>query len=230
MMFISSLLLQGVAPRLAWNKVTFKYVGFLAHFAIFGALGFRFLVLRARTAQATQFPTNAIATLGPTYEVAEHGAVRVGLIGVLLLLANSVAGMAWKANAGNINILDAVRRSVPEDIAEIVLAPVLLIAFLLALRRTRGAWLIGALAGLALALRNIVTGRWVALINPLHEFSAAIWLGTLFVLVIAGLPAILRSAGPIGGRGPLVAELVGRFSPLALVAAAVLGLTGLVTS
>src|SRR5262249_2295356 len=126
--------------------------------------------------------------------------------------------------------LDAARRTDPEDIAEIVIAPLLLFAFALALRRVRGAWAFAAFAGLALALRHIVTGRWVALVNPLHEFAASLWLGTLFVLVIAGFPAILRNRAPRDRRGPLVAELVARFSPLALMAAAGLGLTGIFTS
>jgi copper transport protein len=221
--------LADVTPLVSWGKMASKYVSYFAHFAIFGALGFRFLVLRSRGAQPADSgaDTNAIASL---HEVAERHAARVGLAGVLLVLLDFAATVAWKASAANIGVMDAARRAEPEDIAEVVIAPLLLVAFALALRRARGAWAAAGVAGLALALRHVVTGRWVALVNPLHEFAGALWLGTLFVIVFAGLPAILRSAATRNRRGRLVAELTARFSPLALVASAALGLTGVVTA
>ncbi|HEU4642131.1 MAG TPA: CopD family protein, partial [Gemmatimonadaceae bacterium] len=65
---------------------------------------------------------------------------------------------------------------------------------------------------------------------PVHETMAALWIGTLFVVVAAGLPAVLRRDVPPDRRAPLVAEMVTRFSPLALGAAALLVLTGLTTA
>jgi len=50
------------------------------------------------------------------------------------------------------------------------------------------------------------------------------------VLVVAGLPAILRGPVPRDRRWQLVAELVGRFSKVALVAAGFAGLSGIVAS
>jgi putative copper export protein len=82
----------------------------------------------------------------------------------------------------------------------------------------------------ALALRNIVTGRWASLVNPLHVTAASLWIGSLLVLVVAGLPAILRGSVPPERREGLVAEMVSRFSNLALGAAALLGVTGVVTA
>lgn len=227
-MFPHSFLLADVAPLVSWSKMVSKYVSYHAHFAIFGAFGFRFLVLRSRGIQSADAGGGTVA-LASAYEVAELYAARVGLIGALLVVIDFVATIAWKANAAHISIMGAARRAEPEDIAEIVIAPLLLIAFALALRRTRGAWAGAGIMGVALALRHTVTGRWVALVNPLHELAGSLWLGTLFVLVIAGLPAILRSAASRDRRGRLVAELMARFSPLALVAAASLGLTGVVT-
>jgi putative copper export protein len=67
------------------------------------------------------------------------------------------------------------------------------------------------------------------LVNPIHEFGASIWLGTLFVLVWVCLRVVVyRSAG--NGRGAMVAELIQRFSPVALAGAGVVGISGVVTS
>ena len=223
-MFPHSLLFAANLPLVSWSKMVFKYIGFIAHFAIFGALSFRFLVLRSRTQSAEN------DTLASIHKLAERNAALTGLIGALLVIIDLGVSIVWKANAANIRIMDAAGRAEPEDIAEILIAPLLLVFFALALRRIRGAWAIAGLAGVALALRHVITGRWVAMINPLHEFAGGLWLGTLFVIVVAGLPAIVRSAAPGGQRGRLVRELVVKFSSLALVAAAVLGVTGIVTS
>lgn len=58
--------------------------------------------------------------------------------------------------------------------------------------------------------------------DALHVMSAAAWLGTLAVLLVAGLPAALRSADGVRA----VAALVNTFSPLALVMAGVAVVTG----
>jgi putative copper export protein len=81
-----------------------------------------------------------------------------------------------------------------------------------------------------LALRNVTTGRWFSVVNPLHETAASLWLGTLFVLLVVGLPAVLRAERSPEARGRGVALLVSRFSPLALAAAALLGVTGVITA
>lgn len=228
-MFKHSFLLADVASLVSWSKMLFKSVSYLAHFATFGAIGFRFLVFRSGSAQHADVGEDA-AAIASMHEAAERHAARIGLAGVLLVLLDFAVTFIWKASVANISVFDVVRRADPEDIAEILLAPLLLLAFALAIRRTRGAWAAAGVFGLALALRHVVTGRWVALVNPLHEFAGGLWIGTLFVLVAAGLPAILRSAASRDRRGRLVAELTARFSPLALAAAAALGLTGVFTA
>src|SRR4029079_11881236 len=86
------------------------------------------------------------------------------------------------------------------------------------------------ITGVAYALRNITTGRWFSNVNPLHEVAASLWIGTLMVLLVAGLSTALRRTVPSDQRGQLVVEMVSRFSPLALSAAALLGTTGVITA
>ena len=62
------------------------------------------------------------------------------------------------------------------------------------------------------------------LADGLHVLSAGGWLGSLVMVVAAGIPAALRL--PTGRRGPMVAEVVNAFSPTALTFAGILGATG----
>jgi copper transport protein len=56
------------------------------------------------------------------------------------------------------------------------------------------------------------------------------WVGSLFVLVVAGITPVLRdqAAGP--RRGAIVADMVNGFSPLALIASGFLVLFGIITA
>jgi putative copper export protein/methionine-rich copper-binding protein CopC len=61
-------------------------------------------------------------------------------------------------------------------------------------------------------------------VDTLHVLGAGAWLGTLAVLMGAGIPAALSS---VDGGGPAVmADMIGHFSPVALAAGGVAGATG----
>jgi putative copper export protein len=212
------ILLQAGPPpeseALSAIEVLLEYLGFAAWFAVYGALGFRFAELRG-----------GIGGDAGATEAAGRNAARIGLIGAALLLARILVNAARAAGERHVGIVEALQG---RTLVPFVCAVVLLIAFGLALGRVRAGWVLAALAGVVLALRNVTTGRWFSLVNPLHETAASLWLGTLFVLLVVGLPAVLR--GPAEGRGTGVATLVSRFSPLALGAAALLGTTGVITA
>jgi putative copper export protein len=63
------------------------------------------------------------------------------------------------------------------------------------------------------------------LADGLHVMGAGGWLGSLTMVLLAGIPAAL--ALPEADRGPMIAELVNAFSPTALVFAGLVGTTGL---
>jgi copper transport protein len=83
-----------------------------------------------------------------------------------------------------------------------------------------------ALSGHAAAVERL-TGVAI-LTDALHVAGAGLWLGTLAVLVSAGLPAALWARD--GGGTAAFAAMVNRFSPLALASAGVVGATGVVNS
>jgi putative copper export protein/methionine-rich copper-binding protein CopC len=63
------------------------------------------------------------------------------------------------------------------------------------------------------------------LADGLHVMGAGGWLGSLTMVLLAGIPAAL--ALPEADRGPMIAELVNAFSPTALMFAGLVGTTGL---
>jgi copper transport protein len=61
--------------------------------------------------------------------------------------------------------------------------------------------------------------------DGVHILGASGWLGSLFVLLVAGIPAAMEL--DTGDRGPAVADLVGAYSPTALVFAGVTAVAGI---
>lgn len=111
-----------------------------------------------------------------------------------------------------------------------------LIGATLAWRGRRSGWTLAALACVVASL-GIALGGHAATVerhrtlsvldDALHVLAASAWLGTLFWLAAAGLGAPLRDGTR---RAEHVAALVGAFSPVALLSAAVVALTGVVTA
>ncbi|HEX6534853.1 MAG TPA: CopD family protein [Gemmatimonadaceae bacterium] len=207
-----------------------EYIGFLASFGVFGALGFRYAVLRGPHAAPAFAGGLGGGGEAGVYARAERGAARIGIVGALLLLVNIAFSLWQRAAERHLTLADAAARGGARLLAVVVFALLFLVVFTAALRGARGAWTAAAILGVAFVLRDVVSLRWKAEVNPLHETAASLWIGTLFVVVAAGLPAVLYAASPRERRGPLVADMIGRFSPLALGAAALLLLTGLTTA
>jgi putative copper export protein len=83
-----------------------------------------------------------------------------------------------------------------------------------------------ALSGHAASVEN--NTALAILTDTLHVLGAGVWLGTLAVLVAAGMPAALATAD--GGGPRALADMVNVFSPVALAGGAVAGLTGVVNA
>ena len=91
-----------------------------------------------------------------------------------------------------------------------------------------------ALGAIVLAFSLSFSGHAIAaprlkplavLADSLHVLGASSWLGSLAVVLLVGLPLAGRLAG--SQRGPLVAQLINAFSPVALTSAALAASTGL---
>lgn len=222
-------LLQAAEDRVTASGLAREYAGFLAYFGVFGALGFRWLVLLRTSARQPDVGAHDGA-LATSFESAEVGAARVGFVGALFMLLNLLMSVSARAADKGISFADALTAGGSRYVVAVVFVALLLVSFLVAMKCVRAAWTIAALTGIAYALQNVLSGKWAALVNPLHEVAASLWLGTLFVLMVAALPAILRGAIPTERRGLLVADMVANFSTVAIGAASLLVITGVTTA
>lgn len=222
-------LLQAEAEHgLELGGVALDLLGFLGYFAFFGALGFRLVVLRRDAGFARDGATDR-GTHGAAFAAARRGAATVGMIGAVLFIADVLLIASRTMAERHVSLMTALMGRGALFIA-LVCGVVLLLGFALG-RGALAGWILAAIAAIALVFRGFLTTfRWPTLVNPIHEMGAALWLGTLLVLVVVGLPAVLRSGASSEERGQMVAHLVGRFSPLALAGAGTLALTGVITA
>jgi copper transport protein len=169
---------------------------------------------------------------------ASLGALCAGLLlaaSLLRLIAQSIAmfGARDAADAGSLATLIGGTAWGRGWLLQLVGALVAAVGFARA-RRLGGHWRLAAMGALLGAISPALSGhavaspRWPALAiaaDTLHVIGAAGWLGSLAVLLFAGVPAALRLEE--NRRGPAVAALVNAFSPTALAFASLVGLTGL---
>jgi putative copper export protein/methionine-rich copper-binding protein CopC len=175
-----------------------------------------------------------VTALGRLYaqSLAMHGpAFALDAERVLMMLRRTVWGWGWLLQvgaAGAAVLAFAVARRVAAPPAPAAAGPAAT-----APATAAGAWTGAALAAAALALTPALSGHAAALTgtvgrlaiatHTLHVLAAAGWIGSLFVLLAAGVPAALASGA---ARGDAVAHLVRAFSPTALLFAGVLMASG----
>jgi putative copper export protein len=210
-----------------WSDLAFAYVGFVASFGMLGAVGFRYGVLPGRGQRG---PLEGDVGAAPAYRRAADGAAGIGLVGAVFGVVSFVEALRETADEKTWTLAEAFGRGGAETAAQALLLAVLLVSFFQARRSSAAAWHVAAVSALALALHRVLGARLSRLVNPLHVLGASLWIGTLFVLVVTGMRELARPSVPAETREPAVAELVKRFSTLALASAALLGITGLTTA
>ena len=210
-------------PAFQLSDAVLEFIGFVSLFLANGAIGFRYAAVRGRLT-ANPAPTDSAA--GLYQRAAQHAAV-LGLIGALVqaaLLVSQLPHLAQRAHLSTGRLLTTD----PVILARWVLLLVAIIGLALAAGKRPAGWLPAAVSLVGTELAPILSGRWLGLVNPVHQLLAGLWLGTLAVLVLAGLATVLR--GPAALRGPTVVDLVNGFSPLALVCGPLVIVTGVTTA
>ena len=105
--------------------------------------------------------------------------------------------------------------------------------FWTARRGTASGWVVGALGVVALAFTPALSGHAASTPNltvlavvtdAAHVIGAGGWLGSLVVVLLAGIPATMQLGE--GERGPAIAALFNAFSPTALLFAGIAVATG----
>ena len=112
-----------------------------------------------------------------------------------------------------------------------------IVAMAAAVKGDAARWRIAGAAALVLALSFSFSGHAASATHlrvlavssdALHILAAGSWLGTLLSVAIVAMPACL--AQPDAERGAAAADFINAFSPVALVSAAVVGITGVVAA
>lgn len=208
-----------------WPQPITEYIGFIGEFFPAGAIGFQLVVLRGALARAGT--ATASTTLRRVYDDASRRAATIGLLGLLVALCLALyqlPGLAARRHVAVSQVL-MTNRGVELQLGFMILA---LFGFALATARLRIGWPLATIGFLAELLRNGLVGQWKELANPLHVLAGGLWIGTLFVMIVAGISAVLRDEPAREHRGVIVSDMVNSFSPLALVSAGVLVLFGVI--
>lgn len=218
------MLLQQTEPLLTWQDPLKELLGFAALFLSSGAVGFRYSALRERLGVR-----RAASATDDAHESAARRAAAYGLLGALLGLYPLSGKLSGAAARAHVPIGQLVTIDLGSG-AMVVCAALAIIGFLLASRGLRAGWL-AALVGVVFgALPALFSGQWSRLINPVHSLAAGFWIGTLFVMVIAGIVPVLRDPRVREHRGPIVANMVHGFSPLALTMGMIVVIFGVITA
>jgi copper transport protein len=217
------------------SYVAARWLTFAALVSLIGAAAFYWLVL-----------TPSLRRDPSVQPVARDAAERAALLGrgaaFFLILASIVRLLLQTQVVGGIADTDALMQRLILGtswghgwLLQISGALVGLVGFQLALRRQVAGWILAAACTMEVAIGAAMSGHAAALDNltfvaiaadSVHVLAASVWLGTLLVLMSAGLPAALRDERPGAGRLSSVALLVSTFSPRALVAAGITAATG----
>ena len=170
---------------LTFPDVAREYVSFIGLLAAGGAMGFRWSAARPLLRLASNASSDVPVRIA-------HRAVRsaavIGIIGVLIsigLTLFSAMGAATEKHATLGQVLMGNKASGAINLGLTLLA---LLGYLLAAARLGFGWVLASLAVVAKALRGLVGGDVMRVVNPFHVLMASLWIGTLAVMVIAGRP------------------------------------------
>ncbi|MBV9879680.1 MAG: CopD family protein [Gemmatirosa sp.] len=204
-------------PLIDWPEPIVEYVGFVAQFLALGAVGFRYAALRG--------PLPAAGV----HADAARRAAWIGLCGLVVHTVLFAVGLPEAAERAHTTAA-ALLTSSPPTAVQAVLLVVGLVGLAAAAVGRRVGWP-AALVGVVFnTLTGVLTGAWTRLVNPVHRVVAGLWIGTLFVLLVAGIATAFRAEDSRARRGAIVADMVNGFSPLALTCGLLVVLSGLITA
>ena len=207
----------GPPPPFSYVHMARELTSFIGYFLGVGAVGFRFGIVRrvrgmTKAAREILQPDNA---------------ARFGTWGVLFLLLSLLGIPYLEAASTNKTLTELLPKNLGPLKFKIGMLGLALVGFLIvrAKKPTIG-WILAAIGMIIAVLQPLYTGRTAGKVNAVHILAASTWIGTLLVLSIVGVTGVIRSSEPGPERTRLVADLVNSFSPLALIAASIVALSG----
>jgi copper transport protein len=211
---------NGPPPGFSMTEAFFQLVQFVGYFLAIGAVGFRFGIVRQIRGMSEEAKSILRA----------DNAALLGVLGLVVL------GFAFLGAPYIDSVMHhkTFAESLPKNRLQLEFKMTMLALALVGFLFVRAASSVGwALAGIGIlfaALQPVYTGKFSSKVNAVHISAASTWLGTLLVLMLIGIRGVTRSSTSGTQRAELVADLVNSFSPLALVASAIVAITGATTA
>jgi putative copper resistance protein D len=207
-----------------WSRLITEFFQFIGAFCAIGAVGFHFAVARRLPA-----PASSPASGHSIHDHANRRAAIIGLIGVVIALV--LLGISLPTTAAQRHIeVGQVLTSDTRTMLRLAFSLIALAGFFLALAGKELGWILTVIGVIIGRLQGVFTGQFGGLINSFHMLFGGLWIGTLLVLVVAGIAVVMRHEPARELRGPQVADMVNRFSPLALVSGLAVVLFGVITA
>jgi len=210
----------GPPPGFEIVPAFFELLRFVGSFLAIGAVGFRFGIVR----QIRGMSDEAKAILR------SDNAAMLGIAGVILIALSAVGGPYVDSITNHKTLAESLSRNMPQFEFKMTMLTLALIGFVLVRAASSAGWMLAAIGILLAVLQPVYTGRFSNKVNAVHISAASTWLGTLLVLMLIGIRGVTRSTTASTQRAELVADLVNSFSPLALVASAIVAITGATTA
>jgi uncharacterized membrane protein len=193
---------------------------FVGYFLAVGSIGFRFGIVR-RSRMITDEARKILRA---------DNAALLGMLGVFLLLISFVGGLYLLSALRKIAFVEMLPPKLGPFEFKLAMLAVALIGYRLVRTDPSIGWALASIGVLCVVLQPLYTGKLAGKINAIHILAASTWLGTLLVLTVIGIRGVIRSNTTGQQRAELVADLVNSFSPLALTAATIVGITGVTTA
>lgn len=213
--------------------LTARWLTFAGITVVIGAVAFVVFVLPGLQRQSGARPPQMLTRVRSRAAGLGLAAVAILVVGIgLRLLAQTTALRGAGGAAGGDLVVAILTRSIWGWgwVLQAAAAMLAIAGFTLAMRR-RGAagWAMAAVAALVLAVTPGLSGHAAAastlaiVADSLHVLSAGGWLGTLLVMMVAGIPLFLERPTTRRADG---AALLRAFTPVALTFAGGLAITG----
>jgi putative copper export protein len=212
-------------PLFEWHEVLIEFIGFVASFLATGAVGFRFFVERGRGAAQHSNASDEARV----YADALKKAAFLGFLGALVTAGLLFQRLPASAQRAHTDVMGLLRTNMM-TLSQVVLLVIGIIGLAVASRGIRGGWFLALLGFVGSPLRGVFTGNLTRIVNPTHQMFAGLWIGTLLILMIAGMATLFRHEGARSRRASIGADMLNSFSPFALFASAGVATFGVITA
>jgi len=202
-------------PEFSWLKMSKELLQFVGYFLAIGAIGFRFGIVRR---------IRGLSDEASRILRADNAAL-FGMLGIMLVLLSFVGGLFVESAMRKVVVAELLPPSLGRFEFKLGMLAVALVGFRLVRSDPSIGWAFASIGTLLVLLQPLYTGKLAGKVNAVHILAASTWLGTLLVLTVIGVRGVIRSHTAGQQRAKLIADLVNSFSPLALTAATIVGIT-----